>query len=124
MGEPKIPTAISAHRMANKSIKNSITGHLPFLGKERHRSISTKETTKISAPPIKKSKGDQFTSLLTNPPISGMDKSSAVAIVGQYQSGLVCDMELKVYRNIQKTPALRAGVNSGFRPFNKYLLLH
>jgi len=81
--------------MANKSINNSIIGHLPFFGNDRHKSTSTEETTKISAPPIKKSNGDQFTSSLTNPPINGMDKSMAVAIAGQYQIGLVCDMGLR-----------------------------
>ena len=97
--------------MANKSIKNSITGHLPFLGNERHRSISTEETTKINAPPIKKSKGDQFTSSLTNPPINGMDKSTAVAMVGQYQSGLFCDMGLRFCLRYKKPRRYAPGSN-------------
>lgn len=97
--------------MANKSIKKSITGHLPFFGKDRHKSISTEETTKINAPPIKKSKRDQFTSSLTNPPINGMDKSTAVAMVGQYQSGFFCDMELRFGLRYKKPRRCAPGSN-------------
>ena len=95
--------------MANKSIKNNITGHLPFFGNERHKSSSTEATTKISAPPIKKSNSDQFTFSLMNPPINGMDKSAAVEMAGQYQSGLVCDMGLRFPLRYKKPGAARRG---------------
>jgi hypothetical protein len=108
--------------MANKSIKNSITGHLPFLGNERHKSSSTEATTKISAPPIKKSKGDQSTFSLMNPPINGMDKSAAVEMAGQYQSGLVCDMGLRFPLRYKKPRRCAPGSNRTKGRY--YLLLH
>ena len=49
-----------------------------------------------------------------NPPINGMDKSAAVEMAGQYESGLVCDMGLR-FPLRYKTPAARRGL-VGQRP--------